>query len=235
MLLRSLGVVVLANGLLAAQALPVPAPEARMLRLIQFLRPDGTQQVWEISHERLLALPAPDPKATRMRLSLVDAIGIAERHTARQNPNVKSWQVVDASLRPLASGSTLATWYYRVQLASEVESPESLFRGPPGEAWRTTVVVLLDGSVVEPAILKSATAQGTGGSPVVPGTADVYQLTPGSGIVPPKPANTPKPRYTPEAMRRRIQGNVSLQCVVNLQGRCEDLKVVRSLDDVYGL
>jgi protein TonB len=69
----------------------------------------------------------------------------------------------------------------------------------------------------------------------VPGTSDVYLANPGAGIVPPKPTNSPKPGYTPEAMRRRIQGGVSLQCVVNTDGRCEDIKVVASLDSVYGL
>ena len=36
-------------------------------------------------------------------------------------------------------------------------------------------------------------------------------------------------------MRARIQGRVSLSCVVNTEGMCEDIRVTESLDTVNGL
>ena len=36
-------------------------------------------------------------------------------------------------------------------------------------------------------------------------------------------------------MRARIQGRVSLSCVVNTEGMCEDIRVTESLDTVHGL
>jgi len=66
---------------------------------------------------------------------------------------------------------------------------------------------------------------GTGGG--------VYQ--PGNGVSPPVPTYVPKPQYTADAMRARIQGTVWVECVVQTNGQCSDTHVVRSLDQTFGL
>jgi TonB family protein len=66
---------------------------------------------------------------------------------------------------------------------------------------------------------------GTGGG--------VYRL--GSGITPPVDIFKPKPSYTAEAMRARIQGSVLVECVVQTNGVCTDVQVVRHLDQNFGL
>lgn len=66
---------------------------------------------------------------------------------------------------------------------------------------------------------------GTGGG--------VYQ--PGNGVSPPVPTFVPKPQYTADAMRARIQGTVWVECVVQTNGQCSDTHVVRSLDQTFGL
>jgi TonB family protein len=66
---------------------------------------------------------------------------------------------------------------------------------------------------------------GTGGG--------VYRL--GSGIVSPQDIFKPKPNYTAEAMRARIQGSVLVECVVQPSGVCTDIQIVRSLDPRFGL
>jgi len=66
---------------------------------------------------------------------------------------------------------------------------------------------------------------GTGGG--------VYRL--GSGITSPIDIYKPKPNYTAEAMRARIQGSVLVQCVVQTTGVCTDVEVVRHLDQTFGL
>jgi TonB family protein len=66
---------------------------------------------------------------------------------------------------------------------------------------------------------------GTGGG--------VYQ--PGNGVTPPVATHVPKPQYTAEAMRARIQGTVMVECVVNTNGACTETRVVRSLDPTFGL
>ncbi|HEX4347594.1 MAG TPA: TonB family protein [Vicinamibacterales bacterium] len=66
---------------------------------------------------------------------------------------------------------------------------------------------------------------GTGGG--------VYQ--PGNGVSNPIPLVQPKPAYTPEAMRARIQGTARVQCVVQPNGICTDIEVIRSLDPTFGL
>ena len=64
---------------------------------------------------------------------------------------------------------------------------------------------------------------------------DSQRGSPGTGIVPPRVIVSPQPRYTPEAIRARIQGTVVMRCVVNTNGICEDVTATQSLDAVHGL
>jgi protein TonB len=65
------------------------------------------------------------------------------------------------------------------------------------------------------------------------GTGDGYQV--GNGVVSPRLIREIKPGYTPEAMRARIQGMVTLRAVVLPDGSVGTAQVVRSLDSAFGL
>jgi protein TonB len=58
---------------------------------------------------------------------------------------------------------------------------------------------------------------------------------PGAGISNPVPLRTPRPTYTSEAMRAKIQGVVLLEAVVQEDGSVGDVRILRSLDRAYGL
>jgi protein TonB len=58
---------------------------------------------------------------------------------------------------------------------------------------------------------------------------------PGNGVTTPVPIAEVKPQYTSEAMRARIQGQVWVECVVQPNGLCTNVQVVRSLDQTFGL
>ena len=85
--------------------------------------------------------------------------------------------------------------------------------------------------------------QGTGtgpgqGSGLGPGSGGgvgggVYRL--GAGIVIPQPVREVKPRYTAEAMRAKVQGAVLLEAVVLPDGTVGDVRITKSLDQVFGL
>jgi len=64
-------------------------------------------------------------------------------------------------------------------------------------------------------------------------TEAVYDLT--SDIVAPVPISAPRPQYTVEAMRAKIQGTVGVRCIVRQSGVCSDLAIVTSLDRRFGL
>jgi protein TonB len=49
------------------------------------------------------------------------------------------------------------------------------------------------------------------------------------------PIVIPKPAYTPEAMRARLQGTARIKCVVQPNGVCTDIQIERSLDPTFGL
>jgi protein TonB len=58
----------------------------------------------------------------------------------------------------------------------------------------------------------------------------------GNGVLPPVDIYKEKPAYTSEAMLRRIQGTVALDCVVLASGSVGNCKVAKSLDsNQYGL
>jgi periplasmic protein TonB len=87
------------------------------------------------------------------------------------------------------------------------------------------------------------TGTGTGvgpgsGSGLGPGTGGgtgggAYR--PGSGVSVPQKLREVKPQYTADAMRAKVQGTVWLECVVMPDGSVGDIKIVRSLDPVFGL
>ncbi|HXI28700.1 MAG TPA: energy transducer TonB [Vicinamibacterales bacterium] len=56
----------------------------------------------------------------------------------------------------------------------------------------------------------------------------VYRV--GSGVTAPRLLAQTTPRYTPDALQRKIQGTVSLDAVVGRDGRATNIRIVRSLD-----
>jgi protein TonB len=58
---------------------------------------------------------------------------------------------------------------------------------------------------------------------------------PGSGVTMPHLLKEVKPQYTSDAMRAKVQGVVLVECVVNTEGGVEQVKVIRSLDQTFGL
>jgi protein TonB len=57
----------------------------------------------------------------------------------------------------------------------------------------------------------------------------------GSGVTHPAVLYMERPRYTNGAMQARVQGAVMVECIVQPNGMCTDIRVVRSLDRVFGL
>jgi len=66
---------------------------------------------------------------------------------------------------------------------------------------------------------------GTGGGP----------YRPGNGVLPPRILREVKPQYTADAMRAKVQGVVELEAVVLPDGSVGEVRIVRSLDAVFGL
>src|SRR5215471_998017 len=58
---------------------------------------------------------------------------------------------------------------------------------------------------------------------------------PGNGITPPSLISQIVPKYTTQAMRAKISGDIELEAVVNTDGTVVDVRVVKSLDGIYGL
>jgi protein TonB len=77
--------------------------------------------------------------------------------------------------------------------------------------------------------------QGSGlGEGIGGGTGGGY-YKPGNGVESPIPVFQPKPQYTSQAMRAKIQGLVLLECIVQPDGTVGRVQVLRSLDPTFGL
>jgi TonB family protein len=67
----------------------------------------------------------------------------------------------------------------------------------------------------------------------IDGLGQGYQ--PGNGVSPPRLIREVKPGYTSDAMRARIQGTVRVQAIVAPDGSVSAARVIRSLDERFGL
>ena len=90
----------------------------------------------------------------------------------------------------------------------------------------------------------AGTGKGSGigpgsGSGVGPGTGGGFgggAYQPGvNGVSMPEVISEKKPEYTSAAMRAKVQGTVEVQAVVNPDGTVGEARIVRSLDDRFGL
>jgi TonB family protein len=83
----------------------------------------------------------------------------------------------------------------------------------------------------------TGTGPGTG-SGIGPGTGGGFgggAMRPGSGVVNPTILRDQQPKYTPDAMRAKIQGVVELEAVVGVNGVITEIRVLKSLDRAFGL
>jgi TonB family protein len=215
-------------GLQGAPAAGPSPPLPNTLRLLTNRAPNGQAQVWDIDVTRVMALPRWNTD-TDPPVSLSEALRLARSWIAGRNPQAERFVLLSANFlrRPLmAPDGSGEFWFYIITYSRDfVPSVQN----PPLQA-----VVLLDGTVVEPKEVPASAVQ----SPAPPSAA----LTPGVASPPPPPGvTTPhlvrdvKASYTPEAMRRKISGTVLIQGVVGVDGGFHNMKVVRSLDSVYGL
>jgi TonB family protein len=58
---------------------------------------------------------------------------------------------------------------------------------------------------------------------------------PGNGVTLPRLVREVKPNYTSDAMRAKIQGIVVLECVINTNGDVTEVRILQSLDRIFGL
>jgi protein TonB len=58
---------------------------------------------------------------------------------------------------------------------------------------------------------------------------------PGNGVTSPIPIQRASPAYTAEAVRARAQGVITVQCIVEPNGECGDLRVVHAFTPPFGL
>jgi protein TonB len=121
-------------------------------------------------------------------------------------------------------------------LASALESLPGVIEAPPGPPATTASQGSGSGG-------GAGTGRGTGiGSGSGSGLGDGYgggtgggAYRPGNDVTMPQPITQPKPAYTSDAMRARIEGEVWLECVVRPNGTVGECSITRSLDSRYGL
>lgn len=99
----------------------------------------------------------------------------------------------------------------------------------------TTLGPGTDGGAGSGAGTGSGQGQGSGLGPGTGGGTGGGVYRPGSGVTNPQLVREVKPHYTADAMRAKVQGAVLLECVVLPDGTVGDVKIVKSLDNVFGL
>jgi TonB family protein len=123
---------------------------------------------------------------------------------------------------------------------------------PPEPLLSLPVQTMAAASNVSPGDISSnqasdSTSRGSGtGTGIGPGTGSglgpgsgggtgggAYDI--GNGVTSPVAIFQPKPRYTADAMRAKVQGVVVMSAIVLPDGSVTDIQVIRSLDQSFGL
>jgi len=79
--------------------------------------------------------------------------------------------------------------------------------------------------------VEGGTVGGTGTGPVVPSNA---VLPFGAGMERPRKLSGRDPEYTREALEAKVEGTMIVRCVIELDGKLEDCKVIKSLPFMEG-
>ena len=132
-------------------------------------------------------------------------------------PEASTSSLIDAPTEPIAISA-------RPMGDSQQMLPGSITSELPGDALGQNAGLGGDGS-------QPAGGPGTGPNK---GIADGVHSV-GPGVTTPVPIQQVKPQYTANAMRAKVQGIVTLECVVLPDGTVGDVRVVRSLDRQFGL
>ena len=225
-----------ANATLAQTSPARPAvPASALILVTTTVGQDGTRYLYEISQERADALPqwdqrsAPDPP-----LSMSAAKRAAESWLTSRIPEVKTFDVSSlffAKVFPAAPADPrriAVCWYYRITF-DPVLGGRRL-----NAAGDFTVVVLLDGSIVEPrrddgaglATARAATAASTSAAPPIPvrvGTAEAPYISP------PQRIKNVNPVYPADAQSDRVQGVVIIEATIGADGKVTEAHVLRSI------
>ena len=84
-----------------------------------------------------------------------------------------------------------------------------------------------------PLVFATLILQQSPANPTTPPSSPIYRES--QGVTSPVLVREAKPNYTAAALRVRIQGEVRLECVVMPDGSVGDVRVIRSLDPLFGL
>src|SRR5688572_11755920 len=132
-------------------------------------------------------------------------------------PEASASSLIDAPIEPITISA-------RPMGDSQLMLPGSITSERPGDALGRNIGRGGDGN---------APAGGPGDGPGNGIGDGVHSV--GPGVTTPVPIQQVKPQYTANAMRAKVQGIVTLECVVLPDGTVGDVRVVRSLDRQFGL
>lgn len=197
-----------------------PPQNPAMIRLTSWRNQDGTFRVWELSAARASSLPRWSPDTETPPLAVPEATRIARAWFAGRNPQAQGIELQNASLSRVRRTADIDFWFYQL----------SFFGNDPAQPGPLVVVVLPDGSVVEPINSGGPSSAPTSTAPTEPRVSP-----PGGDVKYPRAIREVKAVYTREALQRKITGSVQIQGVVGIDGAFHDPHVVRSLDPIYGL
>jgi len=165
------------------------------------------------------------------------------QYTSDEIPVQISWNAapVDAVLKTLARmldaelSLDRSLSDKRITLSLNRDTPRTVLNAickQAGCQWR-----LAEGATryLRVATLRPQEGADVGQAPSAPEFAPGVARPRDPGVTAPRLLSSAKPRYTPEALRAKIQGEVVLDCVVEADGTVGGVRVVRSLDKVYGL
>ena len=209
----------------SSQARPANTQARPVILLSGSAIQDGTRYWYEVSPERASRLPQWDQRVSREPpLPTSEARRAGETWLGGRAPEVKAFDLTSLNL---LRSNVEGLWHYRLTFDPIVGGR----RLPGGRDY--TVLVLLDGSIVEPRVetvpATSAAGRGTTTVPAVPAAPGTAPVRVGGAIVPPSRIKNVNPVYPPAAQSDRVQGVVIIEATIGTDGHVTDATVIRSI------
>jgi protein TonB len=126
-------------------------------------------------------------------------------------------------------------------MPSEIAPPQETTQPQPPLLLNTADLAMAGAAAAPAAVAGGGSGQGSDrgtGDGAGPGTIRGFgerAYRAGNGVTPPVPVRRVSPQYTAEAVRARAQGIIIVECVVEPNGECSDVRIVRAFTPPYGL
>ena len=121
---------------------------AAPIELQSLVDSDGNKKVFTVDSDKLIGIPAWNPKIKEPPLPISEAVNLAEKAILSNAPS-SHCELAGISLAKVPYGAGKNTWYYYIQLMVTEKGIDPTIPSDPLSFSYETVIVLMDGTIIK--------------------------------------------------------------------------------------